>query len=409
MKKTLSILLTLSIVFGLFIAFSSIVYADQLNEGIYNFECVAGGRYLNVYAGYDWDGANVCVWEKDGSPEQNFKMVDRGGNRYVLYPQSSNGRVLDANRGNSYNNPLQAGNNIDIWQTNDAPAQEWYIDDRGNGKYTIELVSARGLVVSCDNPNSNGGNCSLQTYNGSENQLWYLKRADGGEVKPATPQPATPKPETTRTGYVANTGGIVLRVRAQANTNCAVLGTINEGTAITVKGNDKINGFWKVDFNGSTGYCHGDYISFNKPSSQTLSNIRTTAPSKNNSFYYSNGNIHYPNLVNWEIKGNCVWYAWGRAWEITGKKPANYIFNGNAHTWWERNNGIYASGSTPKVGAIAVWKSSLPGSGGCGHVAVVEKIENGKIYISESIYPNLTFRYKEIYSTNHLYGYIYIK
>ncbi|MEG1931468.1 MAG: RICIN domain-containing protein, partial [Anaerovorax sp.] len=77
-------------------------YADQLDSGIYNFRCVDGGRYLNVYAGQDKDGANVCVWDKDGSPEQNFKLVDRGGNKYVLYPQSSSsGRVLDANRGNS--------------------------------------------------------------------------------------------------------------------------------------------------------------------------------------------------------------------------------------------------------------------------------------------------------------------
>lgn len=333
--------------------FSMTVSADQLNQGMYNFVCVDGGKYLNVYAGNDWDGVNVCVWDKDGSPEQNFKMVDRGGNRYVLYPSSSNGRVLDANRGNSYSNPLQAGNNIDIWQTNDAEAQEWYIDDRGGGKYTIELVHARGLVVTCDNPGSNGGNCSLQKYTGASNQLWYLQRTDGGSVKPenttsaapsnntstssyktgiysvkyqgtnlrsgagldngvvavvnagtelnvtsisgewgktnydgkdcwirlngfadyvreatvSAPKPeSTPAPETTRTGYVANTGGWVLRVRAGANTDSAVLGTLDEGSQITVKGDGKTNGFYKVDYNGRTGYCHGDFISFNKPS-----------------------------------------------------------------------------------------------------------------------------------------------
>lgn len=366
MKKLIATILAAATVIST-AALQMPVSADPLNEGIYNFVCAEGGRYLNVYAGNDWDGVNVCVWERDGSPEQNFKMVDRGGNRYVLYPTSSNGRVLDANRGNSYNNPLQAGNNIDIWQTNDAPAQEWYIDDRGGGKYTIELVHARGLVVSCDNPGANGGNCSLQSYNGSNNQLWYLQRADGGTVKPdsspaqvITPMPATPapvqpassyrtgiysikyqgtnlrsgpglennvvavvnagtelavtevsgewgktsyngatcwirlngfadfvreasaapavpEPETTRTAYVANTGGIVLRVRAQANTNCEILGTIKEGSSITVKGDSKTNGFWKVDYNGRTGYCHGDYISFSKPSENSTSNSSSFA------------------------------------------------------------------------------------------------------------------------------------
>lgn len=173
---------------------------SSINEGIYNLECVDGGRYLNVYAGNDWDGVNVCVWEKDGSREQNMKIVHRGGNKYAFYPQSSNGRVIDANRGNSYNNPLQAGNNIDLWQTNDAPAQEWYLIDRGGGKYSIELAAARGLVISCDNPWANNGNCSLQTYNGANNQLWYLKRIDGGETVTSTPKPTvapTPVPTPT--------------------------------------------------------------------------------------------------------------------------------------------------------------------------------------------------------------------
>lgn len=499
MKKLGAIIASVAMIGSTLIG-GSAVYADQLNQGMYNFVCVDGGRYLNVYAGHDWDGVNVCVWEKDGSPEQNFKMVDRGGNRYVLYPSSSNGRVLDANRGNSYSNPLQAGNNIDIWQTNDTEAQEWYIDDRGGGKYTIELVHARGLVVTCDNPSANNGNCSLQRYTGASNQLWYLQRTDGGSVKPETPAVSTPAPdtsnqssyktgiysikyqgtnlrsgagldhsvvavvnagtelnvtavsgewgktnydgkdcwirlngfadyvreassatpapapspeptpepapETTRTGYVANTGSS-LRVRAEANTNCTVLGTLKDGSTVTVKGDNKVNGFWKVDYNGITGYCHGDWISFSKPTSQSVGSVRTSAPGEN-AQYYSSGNIFYPTFAPPRVGlGNCTWYAWGRIWEITGKKPASGIFNGNAHTWWTRNN-IYATGSTPKVGAIAVWKPSLPGSGGCGHVAVVEKIENGKVYISESSYPNVRFRYREIYSTNYLYGYIYV-
>ncbi len=165
----------------LFIVGGLTASADQLEPGMYNFACVDGGRYLNVYAGWDWDGVNVCVWDADGSPEQKFRLEDRGGNRYVLYPTSStSGRVLDANRGSSMSAPLQAGNNIDIWQTNDAPAQEWYIDDQGGGKYKIGLVSNFNLALTCDGPWWNGGNVSLQNFTGANNQLWYLKRLDGG-------------------------------------------------------------------------------------------------------------------------------------------------------------------------------------------------------------------------------------
>lgn len=145
---------------------------------------------------------------------------------------------------------------------------------------------------------------------------------------------------------------------------------------------------------------------------------RINQPNLDDNHYYSNDNIFYKVKLappfkksdGSKIKGNCTWYAWGRTWEITGKKPLEAGFTGNACEWWNANkcSKKYKYGSEPKEGAIAVWKSSLPGSGGCGHVAVVEKIENGKIYISESMWHGDCFAYKEIYSTEYLYGYIYL-
>lgn len=404
MKKIILIFAILSML----CSYATITQADQLNEGIYNLICVDSGRYLNVYAGNDWDGVNVCVWEKDGSPEQKFKMVDKGGNKYVLYPTSSNGRVLDANRGNSYSNPLQAGCNIDIWQTNDAPAQEWYIDDRGGGKYTIELVAARGLVVTCDNPTINNGNCSLQKYTGATNQLWYLQRTDGGTVKPtpiptATPAPVitpiptvtaapiatpipttaptpTPIPETTRIGYVYNTGGVVLRVRAAANTNCEILGTVAEGSAVSVRGSDKTNGFWKVDYNGRTGYCHGDYITFTKPAANTLDSKIGQRLANFNSMAYNGSS---PFMWGCDYSGQCTWYCWGRAFEKTGIK-LNTV--NNANTWLSRLN---------TAGTRAVWDSSAPRkdsiavktSGTWGHVMYIEDIIGDSVYYTEANVP----------------------
>lgn len=348
MKRILGILLSMAIVCSVTVIPIS-VSADQLNQGMYNFVCADGGRYLNVYAGNDWDGVNVCVWEKDGSPEQNFNMIDRGGNRYVLYPSSSGGRVLDANRGNSYSNPLRAGNNIDIWQTNDAEAQEWYIDDRGGGRYTIELVHARGLVVACDNPGANGGNCSLQSYTGASNQLWYLQRTDGGTVKPESessvsepnPSPA-PAPETSRTGYVSNTGGWVLNIRSQATTNSAVIGKLSEGSSITIKGDGTTNGFWKVDYNGQVGYCHSDYISFSQPSTPP-------AASGGSSSSVQSKYQQIVNSVGWQtqkaVSGRWDWAcgayctAYARSFVDNRTRYASEFWHGNLAYWtggWSR-------------------------------------------------------------------------
>lgn len=478
MKKLLSVLTTISLCAGMALSAPLPVKADDLNEGMYNFSCVSGGRYLNVYAGNDWDGANICVWDKDGSPEQNFKMVDRGGNRFVLFPSSSNGRAVDANRGNSYDNPLQAGNNIDIWRTNDAPAQEWYIDDRGDGKYTIELVSARGLVITCDNPGANNGNCSLQQYNGSDNQLWTLSRTDGGEVRKnnsvpeVQPQPEQkpeqnqnseafktgvysvkyqgtnlrsgaglekavvttvnagtelnitevsgewgrtnyegqdcwirlngfadyvraaesapvqqpentpqPLPESSRAGYVYNTGGSGLRVRRDANTNCDVLGMLSDGNSVTVRGDNKTNGFWKVDFNGGTGYCHGDYITFNKPAADSSLDSKLGKRLANfNSSAYKGAS---PFMQGCDYSGQCTWYCWGRAMEKTGIR-LNTV--NNANTWLSRLN---------TGGARAVWDSGAPRkdsiavktSGTWGHVMYIEDVIGDTVYYTEANVP----------------------
>ncbi len=225
------------------------------------------------------------------------------------------------------------------------------------------------------------------------------------------------KPPEGKSAWSYDKSGNTLKIHRTAALGKTIRGQIPFGEELTVTG-DKTNGFYPIEYKGVIGFVSADCITFSKPSNttinQSLDGARTLAPTSTNFYYYSNKNIYYasendlaPKLTN-NIKGNCTWYAWGRAWELTGKKlPSG--FNGNAYTWWNGSVGKFSRGSTPKVGAIAVWKSAMPGSGGCGHVAVVEKIENGKVYISESGYPNTLFKYRQIYSTQYLYGYIYIK
>lgn len=235
--------------------------------------------------------------------------------------------------------------------------------------------------------------------------------------------------EERRKGYVV-TESSSLNMRDKPSLSSNIIGSIPKGAEITVVGKET-NGFYKVIWNNTTGYASSSWISFSKPSNDsgtvikppsdttvTLGGIRTTAPSTSNKYYYSDSNIFYKARLSPPFKksdgspivGNCTWYAWGRIWELTGKMPTEADFRGNAYEWWEANKrtGKYKYGSTPKVGALPVWKSSLPNSGGCGHVAIVEKIENGKVYISESSWHGSLFNYREIYNKDYLYGYIYI-
>lgn len=118
--------------------------------------------------------------------------------------------------------------------------------------------------------------------------------------------------------------------------------------------------------------------------------IRTSMPAFDSAagkaYYYTDNNVFYKHGYGPDRKyrsgrggyvtGNCTWYAYGRASEILGK-PLNTAFRYSASSWWSinKNGNYYPYGSTPKVGAIACYST---------HVAIVEKIVNGKVYVSES-------------------------
>ena len=137
---------------------------------------------------------------------------------------------------------------------------------------------------------------------------------------------------------------------------------------------------------------------------------RLNAPHSTNPYYYSDKNIFYKYGFGMP---NCTAYAWGRAYELLGESPKLSV--DSAHYWWgyNKDGGYYPYGDEPRLGAIACWNNS---SG--GHVAVVEKIEDGVITFSNSGYG-----YKNFYLTTcdylapndgsynenwSFYGYIYI-
>ncbi|MGN1111819.1 MAG: RICIN domain-containing protein [Acutalibacteraceae bacterium] len=135
---------------------------------------------------------------------------------------------------------------------------------------------------------------------------------------------------------------------------------------------------------------------------------RTTAPDSSNAYYYSANPFYQAGYG----MPNCTAYAFGRAYELLGSRPS--LSTGNAGKWWwyNKNNGIYAYGSTPKLGAIVCWDQYDQNQ---GHVAVVEAINGSQITISESHYGGTFFTTRTInadssnYLTSYRFlGYIYI-
>ena len=87
------------------------------------------------------------------------------------------------------------------------------------------------------------------------------------------------------------------------------------------------------------------------------------------------------------LYGQCTWYAYGRALELTGK---SLPCRGNAGTWYSvaESNG-WSVGSTPRANSIAVFSTYS----GYGHVAYVEAVNGSTVTLSEAnngVYGNTT-------------------
>lgn len=102
---------------------------------------------------------------------------------------------------------------------------------------------------------------------------------------------------------------------------------------------------------------------------------------------------------------NCVGYAWGRFYELTGKKPK--LSKANAEDWYTHKDG-YKRSKSPKLGSVACWSKGRTANSkdGCGHVAIVEEIhKDGSIIISESGYNSFRFRTTKLKKPYNLDGY----
>lgn len=395
-----------------------------------------------VSASAKWvkDSNDNWNWAEDGAKAVGWKIID--GSWYYF---NNDGKMYTGwLKDGAFWYNLSNGGQMDVgWKQIDG---KWYYFNE-NGQMSVGWINDNGTqYFTNENGEMQTGTVKIdnKTYTFSESGALLNSNSTSQEQK-------VDSANSSNVGYVA-TNSDYLNVRSDATISSDIIGTIAKGAEVKIVDDEK-NGFYPIILSGKKGWVSSQWISLkasgdsvtqlsvnppvvdsgnsnnltslsitNENKNQKVDNvklgaIRDKAPSLDNKYYYSDDNFFYKNKLSPPfssggrvITGNCTWYAWGRAWELTGNKPDGAGFIGNAYEWWDANktNRKYQYGSEPRVGAIAVWKSSLPGSDGSGHVAIVEKIDNGKIYISESTWHGGVFAYKEIYSTEYLYGYIYL-
>lgn len=138
---------------------------------------------------------------------------------------------------------------------------------------------------------------------------------------------------------------------------------------------------------------------------------RTVSPDTSNKYYIHTSLGGYNKCIKINNKTgscipNCVGYAYGRFMEEQGIHSCN-LPTSNAETWI-KNNKSYKTGTTPKLGAVAVWSKGIIGNGkdGAGHVAIVERINSdGSFLTSNSAYKSTKFYTKKINKYKFMLGY----
>ena len=186
------------------------------------------------------------------------------------------------------------------------------------------LPAGTHVVVST---RSSGGWATV-VYNGTVGYISsdYLKRANEMDA-------------SFGTGTI---NGSYVRMRSGASTSSSILGTYNSGTTMTITG---VSGAWyKVSYNGTTGYVHSDYVSLSG-----VTNGGSSTGSSNGSVKGSDVRMRSGPSTNYSILGT---YQNGTPLTITGTENGWTKVTIGGVSGYIRSDYVSGGGADSKAGYI---------------------------------------------------------
>lgn len=152
--------------------------AVKNDDGTYSFINKATGLALDVRSGKPGNGVNVDGYTPNGTSAQCFSLVERVDllNEGIFEIRSAidSGKTLDVANGST-----ASGANVQLWQTNGSHAQKWRVakvKDEKNA-YTVENLGS-GKFLACDA----NGNVSQRSASDDASQHWIPTISNGGIV-----------------------------------------------------------------------------------------------------------------------------------------------------------------------------------------------------------------------------------
>lgn len=151
---------------------------NVLADGTYTIQSSVNSRYvLDIANGSTASGANVQLYQSNDTPAQQFK-VTHDSQGYVTFTNVKSGKVLDV-----YNGTAKNGNNVWQFTSNNSCAQKWIIRKDGNGYSIISALNSNYVLNIANGKAYNGNNVELYSYSGSSSNRWLFNKSVSKEEK----------------------------------------------------------------------------------------------------------------------------------------------------------------------------------------------------------------------------------
>lgn len=144
----------------------------SLDDGLYTIGNAAVATVVDIEGGSYSDGANVQMYEGNGTEAQVFAFVYDENSGYYTIRTGASGKVLDVMGASSL-----SGANVQQYEGNGTLAQKWAIEPVAGETNSYRIRSAcsgLALDVSGANP-TNGTNVQMWTTNETAAQTWTLR------------------------------------------------------------------------------------------------------------------------------------------------------------------------------------------------------------------------------------------
>ncbi len=160
LKRALSILVTTICVVPL-LGIKAKALTIEPDDYYYIASALNTNQVLDVSGGSHYNGANIQLYEKNGTDAQLFKIVRSSEEGYYNIVNKGSGKVLDVEGGRT-----ESGTNVQLYEQNGTQAQQWQLLLKSGSNDNLYIVSHCGKFLdACGGYSCNGTN--IWVYDGN--------------------------------------------------------------------------------------------------------------------------------------------------------------------------------------------------------------------------------------------------